>query len=71
MTIKEEVEQAAVKAAHAYACEDSDEPCYNYDYYQGFIDGAEYLRERILQECFPMAVRNTKNAERKQEPPNT
>lgn len=50
MDFKEKLEKAAMLAAYNYANPDSDEPCYDADFYEGFRAGAEWLMGQPLSE---------------------
>lgn len=47
---KDTLEKAAMLEAYNYANPDSDEPCYDADFYEGFKQGAEWLMGQPLSE---------------------
>lgn len=47
---KDKLEKAALLSAYNYANPDSDEPCYDNGFYEGFIKGAEWLMGQPLVE---------------------
>lgn len=50
MNFRDKLNEEATFEAYKYANPDSDEPCYDTDFYEGFKQGADWLMQQPLSE---------------------